>query len=132
LVWNFGQFFTLHCYSSLSCVSDYLAITSGGYLYMNSLCKIIAAWLDASRRSQDGVQLTRSASLSAREESVEHLKQSWGMDIALYKNLPFIFVCCHTQCVLSQLVFVRTNTKSHIYSNFSYSLFALTWLNNWY
>ena len=32
-VLNFGQvFFTLHCSSSLSCMNEYLAIDSGGYL----------------------------------------------------------------------------------------------------
>ena len=48
---NLGQVFILHCSSSLSCVSENLVIDIGGYLCMNSLCALIAAWLDASQRS---------------------------------------------------------------------------------
>ena len=28
-----ARFFTLHCSSSLSCINEYLAIDSGGYVY---------------------------------------------------------------------------------------------------
>ncbi|KAK2181302.1 hypothetical protein NP493_402g04021 [Ridgeia piscesae] len=35
-------------------------IDCGGYLCTNSICVLIAAWLDASQR-RDGVQLNRSA-----------------------------------------------------------------------
>ena len=34
---------------------EYLAIHSGGYVCMDNLCALIAAWLDAYQRSQDGV-----------------------------------------------------------------------------
>ena len=34
---------------------EYLAIDSGGYLCANTLCALIAAWLNASHRSEDGV-----------------------------------------------------------------------------
>ena len=30
---SWGSFFTLHCSSSLSCINEYLAIDSGGYVY---------------------------------------------------------------------------------------------------
>ncbi|KAK2185773.1 hypothetical protein NP493_224g03069 [Ridgeia piscesae] len=43
-------------------MNEYLAIDSGGYLCMNILCALIAAWWDASQRSWGGVQLNRSAS----------------------------------------------------------------------
>ena len=38
---------------------DHLALESGGYLY-NSLRALVAAWLDASQSSRDGVLLNRS------------------------------------------------------------------------
>ena len=34
--------FALHCSSSLSCINEYLAIDSGGYMY--KLCALIAAY----------------------------------------------------------------------------------------
>ena len=35
--------FTLHCYSLLSCINEYLAIDSGGYVY-SRLCELIVAY----------------------------------------------------------------------------------------
>ena len=61
-------------------MNEYLAIGSGEYLCMNSLCALIAAWLDASQRSQDGALLNRW--------SKGHLGQSRGLDTALFMNLP--------------------------------------------
>ena len=49
---------------------------------MNSLCTVIAAWLNASQRSQDGVGMN----MSARGWSVKNLEWSQGLDTALYKN----------------------------------------------
>ena len=44
-------FFTLHCSSSLSCINEYLAIDSGGYVY-ETLSRInCSIRLDTSRRS---------------------------------------------------------------------------------
>ena len=41
-----------HCLSSLSCINEYLAIDSGGYImWMNSLRAVIATWINAPRRS---------------------------------------------------------------------------------
>ena len=47
---HWAGFFTLHCSSSLSCINDYLAIDSGGYVYEQPShnCSIR---LDASQRS---------------------------------------------------------------------------------
>ena len=56
--WAF--FFTLHWSSSLSCVNEYLAIDSGGYVYKQPSCVNCSIWLDASKRSWDGVWLNRS------------------------------------------------------------------------
>ena len=69
-----GKFFTLHCSNSLSYIfmNVYLAIDSGGYLYANNLCALIAALLGASQRSRNGVPLNRFA----REESVKRFEQS--------------------------------------------------------
>ena len=41
-------------------MNEYLAIDSGGYLCTGSLHVLIAAWLDAYKRHQDSVILTRS------------------------------------------------------------------------
>ena len=46
-----ASFFTLHCSSSLSCLTEDLAIDSGGYVYEQPS----RIWLDASQRSRDGV-----------------------------------------------------------------------------
>ena len=50
-----ARFFTLHCSSSLSCINEYLAIDSGGYLYEQPSCIHCSIWLDASQRGRDGV-----------------------------------------------------------------------------
>ena len=50
-----ASFFTLHCSSSLSCVNEYLAIDSGGYVYEQSSRIHCSMWLDASQRSREGV-----------------------------------------------------------------------------
>ena len=43
-----ASFFTLHCSSSLSCINEYLAIDSGGYVYEQSSCTNCSISLDAS------------------------------------------------------------------------------------
>ena len=50
-----ARFFTLHCASSLSCINEYLAIDSGGYVYEQPSRINCSIWLDASQRSRDGV-----------------------------------------------------------------------------
>ena len=40
--------FTLHCSSSLSCINEYLAIDSGGYVYEPPSRINFRLWLDAS------------------------------------------------------------------------------------
>ena len=52
--------FTLHCYSSLSCINEYLAIDIGGYVYKQPSRINCSIWLDASQRSWDGVWVNRS------------------------------------------------------------------------
>ena len=52
---------TLHCFSSLSHVDEYLAIDSGGYLHRYSLRALITEWLYASQIHRDGVRLNKSA-----------------------------------------------------------------------
>ena len=47
--------FTLHCSSSLSCINEYLAVDSGGYVYEQSSRSKFSIWLDGSQRSRDGV-----------------------------------------------------------------------------
>ena len=41
--------FELNCFSSLSCINEYLAIDSSGYV--NRLCAVIAAWLNVGKLS---------------------------------------------------------------------------------
>ena len=43
------------CLSSLSCINEYLAIASGGYVYEQPSRINCSIWLDASQRSRDGV-----------------------------------------------------------------------------
>ena len=50
-----ASFFTLHYSSSLSCINEYLAIDTGGYVYEQPSCINCCMWLDASQRSRDGV-----------------------------------------------------------------------------
>ena len=40
---------SIHCSSSLSYMNEYLTTDSGGYLCMNTLRALIAAWLDFPR-----------------------------------------------------------------------------------
>ena len=44
----------------LSCINEYLAIDSGGYVYEQSSRINCSIWLDASQRSQGGVWVNRS------------------------------------------------------------------------
>ena len=78
-----ASFFTLHCSSSLSCTNEYLAIDNGRYVYEQPSCINCTIWLDASQRSWDGVWVNRSV----KEVKCKAL---WGLDTALYKNLPFL------------------------------------------
>ena len=49
------SFFTLHCSSSLSCINEYLAIDSGGYVYKQPSRINCSIWLDVSQSSRDCV-----------------------------------------------------------------------------
>ena len=68
---NRGQVYS-HDTALVYCMTMYLARDSGGYLCTNSLLALMAAWLDASQRDRDGVQLNRSA----REQNVKRFEQS--------------------------------------------------------
>ena len=85
-LFNNIRLFTLHCLSSLSCMNEYLDIYSMDICVWLVACALIAACLDASQRSRDGVWLNRSA-----RECVKCLEQSWGMDTVLYKNLFVLY-----------------------------------------
>ena len=75
---------TPRCHSSLSCINEYLAIQTVVDMWTNSLRAAIAAWLNTSQRSWDGLGMNRSAS----GWSVKRFEQSYGPDTALYKNIP--------------------------------------------
>ena len=52
----FTILFITHCLSSLGCINEYLATDRG--IYVNdSLCAVIAAWLNGSQKSRDYVGL---------------------------------------------------------------------------
>ena len=46
-----ASLFTLRCSSELSCINEYLAIESGGYVYEQLSHINCSMWLDASQRS---------------------------------------------------------------------------------
>ena len=52
---SWACFSTIHCSSSLSCINEYLAIDSGGYVYEQHLRINCIMWLDASQRSLDSI-----------------------------------------------------------------------------
>ena len=78
---------TPRCHSSLSCINEYLAIQAVVDMWTNNLRAAIAAWLNTSQRSWDGLGMNRSA----RGWSVKRFEQSYGPDTALYKNIPLPF-----------------------------------------
>ena len=45
------SFCNLHCSSSLSCINEYLAIDSSGYVYEQPSCIHCSIWLDVFQRS---------------------------------------------------------------------------------
>ena len=52
--------FTLHCSSSISCMNEYLAIDSGGYVCMKQFLRINCSMAGCSS-SQDAVRRNRCA-----------------------------------------------------------------------
>ena len=78
---------TPRCHSSLSCINEYLAIQTVVDMWTNSLRAAIAAWLNTSQRSWDGLGMNRSA----RGWSVKRFEQSYGPDTALYKNVLLLY-----------------------------------------
>ena len=66
----------------------------------NSLRVIIAAWLNASQRSQNSVGMNRSA------RGVKQYEQSQGVDTALYKNVLLMLTSIGNMFVMSILKLV--------------------------
>ena len=62
--------FTPRSCSSLCGTNEYMTIDRGGYVSTGIFRALIAAWLDASQRSQDGVRLNGPT----REECVKHIE----------------------------------------------------------
>ena len=60
MVKHWASYFNLHRSSSLSCVNEYLAIDSGGYVHEQPSCINCSLLRDASQRSRDGVCVNRS------------------------------------------------------------------------
>ena len=79
---HLASLITPHGHSSLSCINEYLAIQTVVAMWTNSL-RAIAAWLNASQRSWDGLGMNRSTS----GWSLKRFEQSYGLDTVLYKNL---------------------------------------------
>ena len=55
-----ASFFSLHCSSSLSSINEYLSIESGGYVYEQPSRINCSLWLDASKKSRNGLRVNRS------------------------------------------------------------------------
>ena len=72
------------CSNSFNCRNEYLTIGSGGYVYKQPSRVICCIWLDVSQRNRIGVRVN----MYVREE------RFWGLDSALYKNLPLFAVLC--------------------------------------
>ena len=77
------RIFAIHCSSSLSCMNEYLAIDSGAYMCTNILYASVFAWLVASKRSQDNIQLKKSAC----EQSVRHMSSKDGTKFYSYSKV---------------------------------------------
>ena len=91
-----ASLFTLHCSSSLSCIHEYLAMYSGGYVYEQPSRINCSIWLDASQRSRDGIWVNRSV----REVKCKALWTVLRTGYWIYINLPFLHTCCyHTRRV---------------------------------
>ena len=96
-----ASLFTLHCSSSLSCMNEHLPIDSGEYLCTCSFHKLIAAWLNSSQKSWDGVWLTGlpedvvKSTLSNPKDCILCYVRSW-----LYLHL---FISCHLLTLSTKL-----------------------------
>ena len=84
----------------------------------NRLCAVIAALLNASQRSRDGVGM-RSARVGVR--SVKRFEQFSGLDTALYRNVPLLhsFPCTKSyfgkdDCYNSKAIFFNVNNLPRV------------------
>ena len=84
---KFGHFHSFHDASVNSAVYEYLAIDSGGNVYVNSRCAI-AAWLECFQEKPSWCQ---NEQVFQGRKSVKHFERSNGLDTALYKNVPLPF-----------------------------------------
>ena len=49
---HWAIFYTIHCSSSLTCINEYLAIDSGGYVYEQPTRINCSIWLNASKEAE--------------------------------------------------------------------------------
>ena len=68
-----ASFSTLYCSGSLSCINEYLAIDSGGYVYKQPSHINCSIWLDASLRSWDGVWLNTVREVKCESDNPQQL-----------------------------------------------------------
>ena len=71
---------------------------------MNSLHAVIAVWLNASLRRQVGVGMNRSA----RGVKCKVFEQSFGLDTALYMNVPLLYLIKSTMLCILCIAWVLT------------------------
>ena len=86
------HFETWTCSFSQRHPSTLRCIPSSGDMRVSSLRATIAAWMNASQRSQVSVGMNRSA----RGVKCKALRACNGLGTALYKNIPFYYIpLCH-------------------------------------
>ena len=98
---------TPRCRSSLSCINEYLALQTVVEMLTNSL-RAIAAWLNASQLRW-----------SWNEQVYQRFERCYGLDTALYKNVPFSSFIGIQTTVQNEHNFIAhyKHTKLHAYSH---------------
>ena len=80
---TWGQFVSSTLFTQLY---EWLHCYRYGYLYTNSIHALIAAWLDTSQRSRDGVRLNKSAIV----HSEKLCDWSQRRETLLFKHVPLL------------------------------------------
>ena len=58
VVWTFS--FSPWCPSSINCINEYLPTDIGWNIWVNSICALIATWLNAFQRSRVGIGMNKT------------------------------------------------------------------------
>ena len=115
-----ANLFTLHCLSSPSCLNDYLAVDSSGYLCRNFLCTLIAARLGASQRSSLPrnsdewilCYLTYFILKLVQTSCSQLLIISSNQSVSIKKMTGLRLICCYVTVIGNNLNFVGTKNMA--------------------